>query len=364
VSHRAIRQDLRRVAARLGGVDVDKPPERTDALFRYTAALLGQIRAHHDGEDEILWPVVAAIAGQAVDLAPLADDRQAVNAAAGKASQALARAGAGPGAAAELRASVGMLRDVLTEHLDDEEAQVLPTIRRYLTVETYRWCEKEAWRRSALCDRMFTMPWLARHARPDERGRLLAAFGWQERALRAAAGPGYARLERQALGGETRERTSAMGQLQVAAEQIAQAAPDAVWELICDASRYPQWGPWSAGGYQRYGDASPHGAGAVRWLRSASRYGLRHMTSVEKILEVHEGRRLAYTVIGGIPVRNYRAEITLTPAGTGTLIRWVATWDTTMAGCLVWRGLRTFYPRMIDDLVTAAEERAGSGMSP
>jgi MFS family permease len=67
----------------------------------------------------------------------------------------------------------------LLGHLDDEETQVLPTIRRYLTVEAYQWCEKEAWRRSALCDRMFTMPWLVRHAQPDERGRLLAAFGWQ-----------------------------------------------------------------------------------------------------------------------------------------------------------------------------------------
>jgi len=76
-----------------------------------------------------------------------------------------------------------------------------------------------------------------------------------------------------------------MGQLQVAAEQTAQAAPEAIWELISDARQYPQWGPWSAGGYRHDGDTSPHGAGAVQWLRSSRRYGLRHVTSIEKILE-------------------------------------------------------------------------------
>ena len=58
---------------------------------------------------------------------------------------------------------------------------------------------------------------------------------------------------------------------------------------------------------------------------------LRYPISVEKILEAEEGRRLAYTVIGGIPVRNYRAEVTLTPAADGTHVRWAATWDATLA---------------------------------
>lgn len=34
---------------------------------------------------------------------------------------------------------------------------------------------------------------------------------------------------------------------------------------------------------------------------------------VEPVSRVEEGRRLVYTVIGGIPVRNYRAELSLTP---------------------------------------------------
>jgi uncharacterized protein YndB with AHSA1/START domain len=88
----------------------------------------------------------------------------------------------------------------------------------------------------------------------------------------------------------------------------------------------------------------------------------RHTTSVEKILELEEGRRLAYTVIRGIPVRNYRAEISLTPSAEGTHIRWAATWDNTLTGRMAWRGLRTFFPEMMTGLVAAAER--DSAQSP
>jgi hypothetical protein len=36
---------------------------------------------------------------------------------------------------------------------------------------------------------------------------------------------------------------------------------------------------------------------------------------------------MSYTVLRGIPVRNYRAEVTLTPTATGTHIEWVAQWN-------------------------------------
>jgi uncharacterized protein YndB with AHSA1/START domain len=151
-----------------------------------------------------------------------------------------------------------------------------------------------------------------------------------------------------------------MSPLHVEAEGTARATPEAVWALVSDANRYPDWGPWSAAGYRRPGDDSPRGPGAVQWLRSAQRSYGRHVTSIERILEVEEGRRLAYTVIGGIPARNYRAEVTLTPVADGTRVRWAATWDTTLMGRLVQRGLRKFYPRMMVELVAAAERRPGS----
>jgi uncharacterized protein YndB with AHSA1/START domain len=151
-----------------------------------------------------------------------------------------------------------------------------------------------------------------------------------------------------------------VSRLHVEAERTARATPQAVWALVSDANRYPEWGPWSAAAYQRPGDDSPRGPGAVQWLRSAHRAYLRRPTSIEKVLEVEEDRRLVYTVIGGIPVRNYLAEVTLTPVADGTRIRWAATWDTTLAGRLVQRGLRKFYPQMMAGLVAAAERQSAS----
>jgi uncharacterized protein YndB with AHSA1/START domain len=151
------------------------------------------------------------------------------------------------------------------------------------------------------------------------------------------------------------QKGAVMDRLEVSAERIARATPEKVWALVSDATRYPEWGPWRAAEYRRPGDASPRGPGAVQWLQSSHRYLLRYPVSIEKILEVDEGRFLAYTVVGGIPVRNYRGEVTLTPADGGTHIRWVGNLDATTRGRLVWRGLRTLYPQIVDALAAAAE---------
>src|ERR1700683_1488809 len=98
-----------------------------------------------------------------------------------------------------------------------------------------------------------------------------------------------------------------------------------------------------------------HGKGAVYWLEGSKRYGFRYPVSVEEILDVEPGKRLAYTVLRGIPVRNYRAEVTLTPAPGGTLIRWGASWDRTIMGRLVYPSLRNLSPVIVARVVKAAE---------
>ena len=141
--------------------------------------------------------------------------------------------------------------------------------------------------------------------------------------------------------------------LRVAAESVASAAPEAVWALVADATRYPQWGPWSAAGYR---GTAEHVPGAVYWLRSASRAYGRYITTVERVEEIDQDRRILYTVVGGgMPVRGYRGEITLTAVPGGTRISWTASWDKTLRGRLVWRGLRDFLPAALASLTTAAD---------
>jgi uncharacterized protein YndB with AHSA1/START domain len=143
-----------------------------------------------------------------------------------------------------------------------------------------------------------------------------------------------------------------MAQLHVEAEGTSRATPDAVWRLVGDADRFAEWGPWDDGGYERPGDESARGVGAVQWFRTG------RTTSVEQIVAVEEGRRLEYVLLRGIPVRNYRAVVTLTPVAEGTHVRWSADWDTTLLGRIVHRKLRSFYPAMMDQLVRAADQEA------
>ena len=140
--------------------------------------------------------------------------------------------------------------------------------------------------------------------------------------------------------------------MHVEAEGVAQAALEVVWELVANADSYSQWGPWSASGYENLGAQAPDGAGVIRWMR----YG--RTTTVEKVLESQRGRRLVYTVVKGIPVRNYRADVTLTPEGEGTHIRWAASWDRTLPGRIVHRKLRSIYPDVVSSLIAAAERSA------
>jgi hypothetical protein len=91
------------------------------------------------------------------------------------------------------------------------------------------------------------------------------------------------------------------------------------------------------------------------------RYG--RTTTVEKVLESEPARRLVYTVVKGIPVRNYRAEVTLRPEGEGTYIRWSASWDRTFPGRIVHRKFRTIYPDVVGRLIAAAEHRVQSAQT-
>ena len=90
------------------------------------------------------------------------------------------------------------------------------------------------------------------------------------------------------------------------------------------------------------------------WLRSASRAYGRYVTTVERVEEIDQGRRIVYTVVGGMPVRGYRAEVTLTAVPGGTRVNWAASWDKTLLGRLAWRGLRDFFPVVLASLTTAA----------
>jgi uncharacterized protein YndB with AHSA1/START domain len=151
-----------------------------------------------------------------------------------------------------------------------------------------------------------------------------------------------------------------VSRLHVEAEKFIGATPEAVWALVSDARRYPEWGPWREGRYQRAGNESETGQGAVQVLISARRVYGRRGVSVERIAVAEPPRQLVYEVIGGLPVRNYRGQVVLTPVPGGTHVHWQGDWDDTLGGRIVRRTLREFYPEMLAGLAAAAERSAPS----
>jgi len=142
-----------------------------------------------------------------------------------------------------------------------------------------------------------------------------------------------------------------MARLKVEAEGVAIASPTDVWALVADASSYAEWGPWDGSG-DKDGDQPSGTVGTMRWLR------YRNTTTVELVLDSEPNERLVYSVLRGIPVRNYEAQVTITPIATGTHVRWAAEWDRTIAGRIVQRKLRGLYPQIMARLLAAAERSA------
>jgi uncharacterized protein YndB with AHSA1/START domain len=105
----------------------------------------------------------------------------------------------------------------------------------------------------------------------------------------------------------------------IAAEATTEAAPDEVWALLSDRSTWPSWSPLGSHAGERPGEGgAPDGLGGIARFVTG-----RHCVR-EEIVEREPPRRLSYTLLSGLPLRDYRAVVELTPAGTGTRIRWSA----------------------------------------
>jgi uncharacterized protein YndB with AHSA1/START domain len=119
-----------------------------------------------------------------------------------------------------------------------------------------------------------------------------------------------------------------MAEYQFAAEAKSSAAPEQVFALLADAPRWKDWaGPLIREAYwDREGEPAPGGVGAIRRLGSKPFYGR------EEIVEYDPPRRLSYTIVSGQPVRNYRAEVDLTPLDGGTHIRWASRFEPAVPG--------------------------------
>jgi uncharacterized protein YndB with AHSA1/START domain len=138
-----------------------------------------------------------------------------------------------------------------------------------------------------------------------------------------------------------------MLEIDVAARSSAHA--EKVWELLADARTWPEWAAFDAAEVEEGA-----GEGEIRRFRRG------RWTTRERVTAFEPGRRLGYELLSGIPIRDYRSEVTLTPAADrGTEIRWRSTFrqKLPLTGAKIRKDLGRFIGETAEALARAAEER-------
>jgi hypothetical protein len=116
------------------------------------------------------------------------------------------------------------------------------------------------------------------------------------------------------------------------------ASPEAVYGLLADASTWPAWTSIESVTLERAGSPPPEGVGAIRVNRRG------RVTGRDEITELVPNRRLSYTALSGLPVRDYNASVDVVPTPTGASIYWRATFRPKVPGTgrMMERGIQRF----------------------
>ncbi len=133
----------------------------------------------------------------------------------------------------------------------------------------------------------------------------------------------------------------------------AAAPPSVVFGVLADG---PGWVRWTSLGHATYeveGDPAPHGVGAIRLLGAG--FGPR---SREQVVEYRPDEHFAYVSLSGpLPMKDYRADVRLSPEADGTRIHWKGSFRSSVPG-MGW-----FISRMVNGFATglvAESERIAS----
>ena len=143
-----------------------------------------------------------------------------------------------------------------------------------------------------------------------------------------------------------------MPQHEIDVHGTAPGSPEAIWELLDDSSTWPEWTPIESCVIERSRDA---GVNEIRTFKTG-RVKVR-----EEVVERLAPRRLSYELLGGLAVRDYRAEIELAPAGAGTEISWHTTFRAKVPGTgwLYRRELEKATRKFVDGLVARRDDSGG-----
>ena len=95
-----------------------------------------------------------------------------------------------------------------------------------------------------------------------------------------------------------------------------------VWDVLADVESWKEWGDWHTTTLEREGDPPPHGVGAIRMTA-------RRPLRVREQVEIWDPpSRFGYTLLSGLPLRDYHSVVTLSDSGGGgTNLHWQSRFD-------------------------------------
>jgi hypothetical protein len=148
-----------------------------------------------------------------------------------------------------------------------------------------------------------------------------------------------------------------LAQVRVEKHVRSAAGPSAVYALAKRSSGYPDWSVIGSFKLVRPGRDEEDGVGQLRIFQTGA------LKLLEEVVELVPDRRVSYTLLKGLPFRDYRADVDLTPTDAGgTQIHWHATFSPTIPGTgwLCQALMNYVYSQIVPQLARAAEA-AGPG---
>jgi hypothetical protein len=187
---------------------------RAASLSRWFDGYAAGLRHHHRVEDEIFFPALAERVPSHVECAPvLAADHEQVDDLLDDIQSTLAElADAGDrwhSLHGHVLAQAEELRALLADHLDLEDADVLPLFERHFGADEYQALDAEALKSVPLRQLRFTVPWLMATSDPAAAAAELASAPRAVRLIWRATRRRYARLAHRAFGSPTPATTAA-----------------------------------------------------------------------------------------------------------------------------------------------------------
>jgi hypothetical protein len=134
------------------------------------------------------------------------------------------------------------------------------------------------------------------------------------------------------------------------AKRHSRAPREVIWTILAEGGSWSDWGPWTKSELEREGSPPPGGMGSVKRLTRG------RLTLREEVTEFEAPIRYGYKLLSGLPVRNYRAHVTLSEAGDGTDIEWHSEFEGRLPGTgwLVRRSLQ----RAVNDVASRLADEA------